>query len=292
MTLEQIENKFKEYYKIDCDLSIFPIVEPNLKPQQDKVRSKKLGEVFTPIHIVDEMIALIPPDKNYLIMDLCAGLGVFGVRWLRYLANNNPDFDLDYYLINKLHFLDIDKDNCDKIEDIFQLCMVFHKDARLLKQIDYTYDVVFSNPPFTANLDLKILKEIFHISKEWVVVHPSTWLIDLKHIYKLYMDYRYKIQGHLKSVRAFNGNPVFNIQLFVPCVICHIDFNKKHITNVDYFGDVFQEEDIFEITKFGSKWRPLVRPFFYELKEYIAKNGSLWDLRVPYDEVDWTQLKK
>lgn len=292
MTLEQIENKFKEYYKIDCDLSIFPIVEPNLKPQQDKTRAKKLGEVFTPIHIVDEMIALIPPDKNYLIIDLCAGLGVFGVRWLRYLANNNPDFDLDYYLINKLHFLDIDKDNCDKIEDIFQLCMVYHKDAKLLKDIHYTYDVVFSNPPFTANLDLKILKEIFHISKEWVVVHPSTWLIDLKHIYKLYMDYRKEIQGHLKSVRAFNGNPVFNIQLFVPCVICHIDFNKKHITNVDYFGDVFQEEDIFEITKFGSKWRSLVRPFFYELKEYIAKNGSLWDLRVPYDEVDWTQLKK
>jgi SAM-dependent methyltransferase len=292
MTLEQIENKFKEYYKVDCDLSQFPITEHNLKPQQDKERSKALGEVFTPIHIVDEMIAKIPADPNLLVLDLCCGLGVFGIRWIRYLHNNNPNFQLEDYLINKLHFLDIDELNCDKVRDIFQRCNVFHKDATTLKEIDYVYHVVFSNPPFNKNMDLKILKEIFHIAKEWVIVHPSTWLIDLKHIFKLYMSYREKIQGHLKSVRAFNGNPVFNIQLFVPCVICHIDFQKKHVTDVDYFGDKFLEEDIFEITKFGSKWRPLVRPFFYELKEYIRQNGSLWDLRVPYEEVDWTQLKK
>ena len=292
MTLEQIESKFKEYYKIDCDLSVFPITQPNLKPEQDKVRSKELGEVFTPIDIVDEMIAKIPADPNLLVMDLCSGVGVFGVRWLRYLANNNKDFSLDSYLINKLHFLDIDKSNCDKLEDIFQQCMIYHKDAKLLKDHNYKYDVIFSNPPFNKNLDLKILKEIFHIANEWVIVHPSTWLIDLKHSYKLYMDYRKKIQGHLKAVRAFNGNPVFNIQLFVPCVICHIDFTEKQITSVNYFGDMFEEEDIFEITKFGSKWRPLVRPFFYELKKHIEENGSLWDLRVPYDEVDWSQLKK
>lgn len=292
MTLEQIENKFKEYYKIDYDLSVFPITQPNLKPQQDKERSKTLGEVFTPINVVDEMIAKIPANPELLVLDLCCGLGVFGVRWLRYLANNNPNFDLNNYLLTKLHFLDIDKNNCDKVEDIFQQCMVFNKDAKTLKDIDYKYDVVFSNPPFNKNLDLKILKEIFHIANEWVLVHPGTWLIDLKHSFKLYMSYREKIQGHLKSVRAFNGNPVFNIQLFVPCVICHIDFKNKQITKVDYFGDIFQEQDIFEITKFGSKWRPLVRPFYYELKKHIEEHGSLWDLRIPYDEVDWSQLKK
>ena len=291
MTLEQIENKFKEYYKIDCDLSVFPIVEENLKPQQDKERAKTLGEVFTPIHIVDEMISLIPPDINLKVMDLCAGLGVFGLRWLRYLKNNNPNFNLEECL-NNLTYLEIDQDNCDKLKEINPISKIIQCDAKTLKTTKETYDVVFSNPPFNKNMDLKILKEIFHISKEWVIVHPGTWLIDLKHSYKLYMDYRKEIQGHLKSVRAFNGNPVFNIQLFVPCVICHIDFQQKHKAKVDYFGDVFIEEDIFEITKFGSKWRPLVRPFFYELKEYIAKNGSLWDLRVPYDEVDWSQLKK
>jgi len=292
MTLEQIETKFKEYYKIDCDLSVFPITKPNLKPEQDKKRSKELGEVFTPIDIVDEMISKISPDQNLLVLDLCCGLGVFGVRWLRYLHNNIPNFELEKYLLNKLHFLDIDESNCQKVEDIFQKCMVANKDAKFLKDLDWKYDVVFSNPPFNKNLDLKILKEIFHIADQWVVVHPSTWLIDLKHSYKLYMEYRKKIQGQLKSVRAFNGNPVFNIQLFVPCVICHLDFSQKHITSVDYFGDKFQEEDIFEITKFGSKWRPLVRPFFYELKTHIEENGSLWDLRVPYDEVDWSQLKQ
>jgi len=292
MTLEQIENKFKEYYKVDCDLSLFPITEPNLKPEQDKDRSKRLGEVFTPIHIVDEMISGIEPDVNLLVMDLCAGIGVFGIRWLRYLANNNPDLDLEIYIKNKLHFLEIDSDNCDKLKHISSDLNVINGDAFFLKDINYKYDVIFTNPPFNKNLDLKILKEIFHISDRWVIVHPSTWLIDLKHSFKLYMDYRKKIAGHLKLVRAFNGNPVFNIQLFVPCVICHIDFRNTFVTSVDYFGDKFLEEDIFEITKFGSKWRPLVRPFFYELKEYIRQNGSLWDLRVPYEEVDWTQLKK
>lgn len=291
MTLEQIENKFKEYYKINCDLSIFPITECNLKPKQDKERSKKIGEVFTPIHIVDEMISLISPNLDLKVMDLCAGLGVFGIRWLRYLKNNNTNFDLEDCLQN-ITFLELDNSNCNKLKDIFSSSNIIQADALSLKKSDMKYDVVFSNPPFNKNMDLKILKEIFHIAKEWIVVHPGTWLIDLKHSFKLYMDYRYKIQGHLKSVRAFNGNPVFNIQLFVPCVICHIDFQKKHVTEVNYFGDIFQEEDVFEITKFGSKWRPLVRPFFYELKEYIAKNGSLWDLRVPYDKVDWTQLKQ
>jgi phospholipid N-methyltransferase len=291
MTLEQIENKFKEYYKIDYDLSVFPIVETNLKPQQDKTRARKLGEVFTPIHIVDEMIQNIPPNQNLKVMDLCAGLGVFGIRWLRYLKNNNKDFNLNESL-SKLYFLEIDKDNSEKLYDIFPRINLIQDDAKNLKTSNEMFDVVFSNPPFTANLDLKILKDIFHISKEWVVVHPGNWLIDLKHIFKLYMDYRNKIQGHLKTVRAFNGNPVFNIQLFVPCVICHIDFKDKYITKVNYFGDEFEEEDIFEITKFGSKWRPLVRPFFYELKKHIQENGSLWDLRVPYDEVDWSQLKK
>ena len=51
------------------------------------------------------------------------------------------------------------------------------------------FDVVFSNPPYNSNIDIKILNEIIDIADEFVVVHPSTWLIDIKDKSKLYQDF-------------------------------------------------------------------------------------------------------
>ena len=42
------------------------------------------------------------------------------------------------------------------------------------------FDLCFSNPPYNNGLDLKIINTITSICKEMVVVHPSTWLLDLK----------------------------------------------------------------------------------------------------------------
>ena len=42
------------------------------------------------------------------------------------------------------------------------------------------FDLVFSNPPYNSNIDIKILNEIIDVADEFVIVHPSTWLIDIK----------------------------------------------------------------------------------------------------------------
>lgn len=276
MTLEQIENKFKEYYKINCDLSIFPITQPNLKPQQDKERSKKIGEVFTPIHIVDEMISLISPNIDLKVMDLCAGLGVFGIRWLRYLKNNNTDFNLEDCLSN-ITFLELDNSNCNKLKEIFQTSNIIQEDALSLKNSDVKYNIVFSNPPFNKNMDLKILKEIFHIADEFIVVHPSTWILDNKKKYKLFNDFRDKISSNIKYIKIFNANKIFDIRLNAPISITHIDLNHKGYVKVSLFDEFFETFNIYDVTKFGTKWFLLVKDFANKLASYCELHSSVDD---------------
>jgi len=85
------------------------------------------------------------------------------------------------------------------------------------------------------------------------------------------------VQGKVKSLEMFNGNPVFNIGLFVACSITHIDKTHNGPIACDYFGDKWLEQDIYEVSKFGSSWHTIVRPFFMQMKEYCEKNGSIWD---------------
>ena len=40
------------------------------------------------------------------------------------------------------------------------------------------FDIVFSNPPYNDNLDLKILEKVFPIAKNIVFIHPSIFILD------------------------------------------------------------------------------------------------------------------
>ena len=51
-----------------------------------------------------------------------------------------------------------------------------------------TFDLIMSNPPYNRNIDIKILNEVVDLADELVIVHPSTWAIDLKGKSKLYND--------------------------------------------------------------------------------------------------------
>mgnify|MGYP003350786463 CR=1 FL=1 len=56
--------------------------------------------------------------------------------------------------------------------------------------IDMKFDLVFSNPPYTNNVDIKILNEIVDVADEFIIVHPSTWVLDLKGKSKLFNDFK------------------------------------------------------------------------------------------------------
>jgi hypothetical protein len=107
-------------------------------------------------------------------------------------------------------------------------CVFTNKDPKSIREAlgNKKWDVVVSNPPYNRGLDLKILLALMegNVAKEYVVVHPSRWLIDRKGT-SLYDTMKEKCVGKLKSAKLFNGNAVFGIELFIPCVISHIDVN-------------------------------------------------------------------
>ena len=129
------------------------------------------------------------------------------------------------------------------------------------KESNMKFDLVVSNPPYNGNIDIKILRDIIHISDEWVVIHPSTWLIDNKNKFKLYNTFRDQVNGHVRSSEMFNGNRIFGISLSVPITITHIDMTYDGDISVNYFRDEFSVSDIYDVTKFGSAWFDIVKPF-------------------------------
>jgi hypothetical protein len=147
-----------------------------------------------------------------------------------------------------------------------------------IKATEMKFDVVFSNPPYNKNVDIKILNEIVDVADEFVIVHPSTWLVDLKDKTPLYKTFKNKIDGKVASIELFNGNPIFNIQIFMPCVITHIDKKHQGKVSVNDFNEVYETDSIFNITKFGKNWETLVKPFKQTISTYIANNnGHMWE---------------
>lgn len=88
------------------------------------------------------------------------------------------------------------------------------------------FDVIFSNPPYNKNLDLKILKSLFEqkISNNIIFVHPAGYLLDKKFKTKLYNEL--KNTNYLEFVNMFWGNKLFDIWLFCPCCISVWNTNK------------------------------------------------------------------
>ena len=172
------------------------------------------------------------------------------------------------YKIDKIHL----------IKDINELKKYTEKEIKNIKMKECIFDLCFSNPSYKRGMDLKIINSILDICEEIVVVHPSTWLLDIKNIFAPYTKFKAKISGRLKCAELFNGNPVFGVGLFVPCVITHIIKNHKGSINVNYFGNTYTELSIDDITKFGPAWKPIVEPFFIKIKNYIqtSPDGSIW----------------
>ena len=149
-----------------------------------------------------------------------------------------------------------------------------------------TFDLVFSNPPYNDNIDIKIMNEIIDIATEWVLIHPSIWLVDNKRNSHAYNRIRKHFNGHLVGARLFNGNPIFNIGLFNPVVITHVNMNHEGSADIDVFGNEFEVDDIYDVTMFGGSWLPLVKPFKEKIDSWTDDNSYVWSHRVPSTNID------
>lgn len=149
------------------------------------------------------------------------------------------------------------------------------------------FDVCLSNPPYNRGLDLKILLALIgkgtidnSIAKEYIFVHPSTWLLDQKNIFPLYTNTKSALLKKLKSVKFFNGYSVFNCEGLDICTITHVDIanvlSKTKVSFMDNINDDFEVDDINDITKFGKSWLSIVKSFSIKMNKVISTYTSVW----------------
>jgi hypothetical protein len=117
------------------------------------------------------------------------------------------------------------------------------------------FDIILGNPPFNQMIDMKFIKLSYEISDVTCIVHPSTWLLDEKGKQRAFTSAKDLIKDHLESIELFNGNGVFGISLFVPCVITYVNKSKKSkgIRCIDKINKVeITYNNIYQINKFSN----------------------------------------
>ena len=162
-------------------------------------------------------------------------------------------------------------------------------------------DITLSNPPYNGGIDLKIIMAMNNagLLKRLVCVHPSTWLVDVKtqlgtksgnSTFRKFQD---SVRDHVTSTELFNGNIVFGIGLYVPCVITDVNFDSTRKGSIKV-KDVGSEETrevlgVDDITLHGKDWDPTVKEFMNRVQAYCAANGSMGSARQP-DPSMWVRL--
>jgi tRNA1(Val) A37 N6-methylase TrmN6 len=135
-------------------------------------------------------------NKNILVL--------FNIEFLEVLINELQTENIKIYYIADNDLEHLTAKNVFKVNSYILSDFTITELKTLVQSIDMKFDLVFSNPPYNSNIDIKILNEIIDIADEFVVVHPSTWLLDTKEVYSTYVNFKNKINRHIKSFTLFN----------------------------------------------------------------------------------------
>ena len=242
------------------------------------VEREDFGEVMTPISNVNEMLDILPKEvwsnKDLKWLDPCNGVGTFPSivvqRLMEGLKKVIPNKNKRYRHIveNMIYVCEIQAKNMFIFHCIFDrpnifelntfygsfLTDEFNEHMKNVWGVD-KFDIVIANPPYKRKLNLKFLNKVSSISNTSLFVHPSSWLIDEKNINNDFNITRNIHKDTLDKVILFNGNPVFNIGLYIPCAITYIDNNKKikGIDVVDKINNIkITYSSINDINKFSN----------------------------------------
>jgi predicted RNA methylase len=208
------------------------------------------GIVRTPEELAQEMISNIPEyifeSSTTTFLDPACGRGTFLIQITKKLKSYGHSWE---NITSRIFGIDIDPfSGIKQAQYILGSKNIIVQDFLEMsfpENWPKEFDVIVSNPPYSSKLDLKFLDRCFDISTELVIfVHPSSFLLERKGVTKIYSDIRNKIQYSLDSLTLFNGNGIFGIGLFVPCLINVI--NKKSEKTQFTFRDLQtgQEERI------------------------------------------------
>lgn len=242
------------------------------------VEKKKFGEVMTDLNLVKHILSRIPKesfeDPNKTFIDLSNGTGVFPLvviyRLMVGLEKWQPDPELRYKHIieNQIFVSEIQPKNM-----FLYMCLVDPYDEyklniytgssleegfrKHMKEVwnKESFNYSIGNPPFNQMIDMKFVRLSYEIADITCIVHPSTWLLDEKGKQKAFIDTKDLIKEHLESIELFNGNGVFGISLFVPCVITYVD-KKKNKVGIKCFDRInninIEYKDIYDINKYSN----------------------------------------
>ncbi len=250
-----------------------------------EVEKKKFGEVMTDLNLVKHILSRIPEedfkDPNKTFIDFANGTGVFPLvviyKLMQGLEDLIPDPEERYKHIieNQIYVSEIQPKNM-----FLYMCLVDPHDEYKLNI--YTgssledgskgqsakfrnhmknvwkrdkFDYGIGNPPFNQMIDMKFVRLSYDLCDVTCIVHPSTWLLDEKGKQKAFIETKELVKDHLESIELFNGNGIFSVSLFVPCVITYINKNKivKGIKCYDKINNTELEYDnISQINKFSN----------------------------------------
>jgi hypothetical protein len=125
---------------------------------------------------------------------------------------------------------------------------------------------------------LKFLKKSHDISDVVLFVHPSVWVIDNKGKNKTFLDCRTYVKDRIKSLTLFNGNHVFGISIYSPCMFTYITKQKtKNISVINKIsGNSYNTENINDIDLYDCDvtYLTLVK----KIKNYITNHNHLWNM--------------
>ncbi len=243
-----------------------------------EVEKKKFGEVMTPLDLVKEMLNTLPKEvwsnPNLKWLDPANGTGPYPVMVIYKLMVGLKEWELDdekrykHIVENMIYVCEIQPKNmflymC-AIDPFDKYKLNVYTGSFLEKEFDYhmksvwnidKFDIVICNPPYKRKMNLKFLNKSCIFSNKSVFVHPASWLIDEKNSNSDFVNSKREHSKTLESVIIFNGNPIFGIELYVPCCITYTNKEKKDslIKVLDKINNIeIIYNDINQINKFSN----------------------------------------
>lgn len=143
------------------------------------------------------------------------------------------------------------------------------------------FDLIIGNPPYSGSLHLDILKMAYKYLEpdngQLIFVHPGIWLYAQKPGDTLTDALKVKdlVGNKFSSFEIVNGNKLFGVGLFGPCVITHID-NSKMVPEVNVINSLTKAERIYDNVYD-------INPFFDDPDIFNGLRDKIWKY---CDEVD------
>jgi hypothetical protein len=215
---------------------------------------KSAAEVQTPIHLVNSILDKIEDksiwsNPHMTFFDSCTGTGIFIACIIERLMNGlsewEPDQEKRYKHIveNMIYVGELQSKNCflylvsfdpkDEYElNIYNGDFLDKKFDAHMKDVwgIEKFSIIVSNPPYKGDLHLKFLLKSSNICEDKILfVHPSSWLIKNTGKNKVEIGCKNIVSQYKSSFELINGNVIFGIKLFMPCVITYI--SKKEVNS-------------------------------------------------------------